>query len=116
MTAVIDALRELDRGDEVRLTIGGDEYAGVVTEWFHDPAEYHDGLPIRGGLTVGLEFDDATVTHHDVEHSATVFVTERRPGEFEAPTIEVWDPVVEDGTVVEDDYRVLSEIEEVEPA
>lgn len=114
--SVIDRLSDLDTGDQVTLTVDGDELRGEVSYRHRRPARQTDGVPSRGEVAVDIDLASGTVETHDLasEH-LEVTVTETRPGRWETPEVELWAPVVhEDGYVVEDEFVGLGELEDLE--
>lgn len=113
----IDRLRDLEDGDVVTLTVRGKTLSGEVTHNHRMPAEAYDGVPVRGTLKVHIDLDTETYEAGDYPtESVEVSATERRPGRWGDATVTVWDPVIEDDTIIHDDWMILGELEDVEVA
>lgn len=112
---VIEGLKNIDQGDEVRLVIDGEEYDGHAIEAYYKPWERDQWGGIDGEVIVGLELANDTVEKHDLPtHQLSISAREVDEDEWELSYITVWDPVVEDGTVIEDDYRSIGDLGGVE--
>jgi len=112
---VMDALTGLDPGDDVRLTATreGDELdiSAHVTDAYHEPPERDSWGWVPGGLEIYMDATDETIERLDIAtHSLTIRVRERKPGEWSSVSFTVWDPEVDDGAVVRDDWTDIGEL------
>lgn len=110
----VTILREdVDEGDEVVLTADGSEYTGVVSYKHYEEAEYHDGVPVPGRLSLDVELSNESVEEHDApSHHLTARARESRPGYWYPAEAAVWHP---DGDDVDGGwYTELGEIARVE--
>lgn len=116
---VMGDLKDLSPGMDVRLTVEDDgeelELDGHVTDaWYDEPEQLGFGWD-SGELTVDVDLTDETVEEQDMAtHSLDIRGTEKKPGEWKRVSIAVWDPVAEDGMVVEHDWTRLGTITGVE--
>lgn len=116
---VMDALMDLDMGEDVRVTVERDgeelEIDAYVVETYYEPPEKDAWGWIDGDLHVHMEASDETVADTWLPtHSLSVMASESHPGEWKRVGFTVWDPEVEDGTVVRDDYADVGDITGVE--
>ncbi|MFC6720921.1 hypothetical protein ACFQGT_00035 [Natrialbaceae archaeon GCM10025810] len=113
--SVIDDLQELEHGDRVRLAIDGGNYSGVVTEYYHEPLEYENGIPINGSLRIGVELDNETVDRTDVKTHTLAIDSKEKRGGFTDPEATIWEPATDDSDrIVGDEYRTLGVVKSVE--
>lgn len=111
----IDKLLTNEDGDGITFVAGGVEYQGTVTDIDHDPVDYADGIPIAGGLVVDIDVSSETYNSTDLPSEfVSIRATERPRDSWKDVRVTVWDPVVDDeGTIIEDDYRDLGDLESV---
>jgi len=113
----IDRLCDLEEGDTVTLTVRETTLTGDVTHRHRTPAESYDGVPVRGSLIINIELNAETYQEGNYPtETVEVQALERRPGRWGDATATVWDPVVEDDTIVLDDWMILGDLEDVEVA
>lgn len=108
-------LDDVSEDDEITLTVDGTEYTGEVSYKHYAEAEFQDGVPITGMLSLDVELTNESVQETDApSHQVTIHAQERKPGRWRPAKAAVWDPTVEDGTIVEERYEELGTPEEVE--
>lgn len=107
-------LEDVSEGDEITLTVDGTEYTGEVAYKHHAEAEYHDGVPVTGMLSLDVELTNESVEETDApSHQVTIHAQERKPGQWRPAKAAVWNPTVDDGTIVEERYDELGTPQEV---
>lgn len=113
---LIEQLRSLDNGTVIDVTTDDGETHRVFTvdkPEYEEPDEYGSGW-----LSVHIEVD--TETHevlteiYPTESGDISASNEYISMEWERPTLTIWDPVVEDTEIIEDDWKSLGWVTDVE--
>lgn len=115
MTHIAEGIHEAE-GSRVTLTIDGEAYTGNLDYVSYQPYRRDDILDETGELDATFELENEEVDRRGF-NTGQVYIraTAEQPDEWTAPHASIWNPVVEDGEVVEDEYRVLGTVEKVEP-
>lgn len=113
---VIESLKSLSEQDLVTVVVDGETYTGFVSYYYHDESERIDGIPTRGSLSVDVELDTKTVNEKDLpSHQLQMSVREKRPGKWDEPSVNIWDPVAdENGHLLENEYTNIGGIDKIE--
>lgn len=116
----MDALCSLNPGDSARFTTEreGEELeldAYILGDTFREEPERRGLGWTDGELEIRMELSSETIERLDgAGPTATFTAKERKPGEWERASFTVWDPEVQDGEVVREDWTALGEITDVE--
>lgn len=116
---VIETLCELEPGDTAILTVERDgeelELNTYVTDGYHEQPEKRGFGYLNGELVIELDTLPEDVDRLELaSHSLTIMATQKRPTVWDDFSFTIWDPVTDDGEVVEHKHSPMGEITDVE--
>lgn len=102
-------------GQQIVLTIDGDEYSGYVDHIDYAPHIDRSPWAEEGELMAYIDLHGDVVDEYGfISTQLSAMAQEERPGEWTELNAAVWSPEVEDGTVIEDGWEALGTIEDLE--
>lgn len=124
---VMNALTGLNPGDDVTITTVRDgeelelELDAHVTEAYHEEPDRDAWGYVEGSVRVNVDLADSAVERlqgrewlRNATHNVDIRAKEPRPGSWDEPSVVMWDPEVEDGIAVRDEWTDLGELRSVE--